>query len=251
MNPELEQQIKDLIQSELRSTGGVVPHHVHNGIDSANVTESSIRFSDNTTGDSTTTQHGFLPKLSGTSTTFLNGAGAFSTPTTTVSLKSYTTASNTNSITITGLNLGTDLQYQVIARYGNGGSAVGVENEQRLKINNDTGSNYSYAYRQYSNSGGGTATDAAVNATTVIKMETNASVDSEGIITLWFGNIGGNNVAINWQLYARDPGATVMNTSTGGGIYLGSANMTQIEIGALGDTSTKQWYVSVYKFSTT
>lgn len=34
---ENEDRIREIIQEELRKTGGVVPHHVHNGIDSPNI----------------------------------------------------------------------------------------------------------------------------------------------------------------------------------------------------------------------
>lgn len=42
------------------------------------VTEADLSFSDVTTGNSTTGQHGLLPKLSGNASEFLNGTGAFS-----------------------------------------------------------------------------------------------------------------------------------------------------------------------------
>ena len=44
------------------------------------VTESDISLSDNTTNNASTTKHGFLKKLSGNSSQFLNGEGNFSTP---------------------------------------------------------------------------------------------------------------------------------------------------------------------------
>lgn len=52
--------------------------HQHTGIDSQKIQEKNIGFSDILNNNSSTEKHGFLPKLSGTSTTFLNGSGAFS-----------------------------------------------------------------------------------------------------------------------------------------------------------------------------
>lgn len=42
--------------------------------------EAGLTLSDNTTNDASTARHGFLPKLSNIATEFLNGQGAFSTP---------------------------------------------------------------------------------------------------------------------------------------------------------------------------
>lgn len=42
--------------------------------------ESSVTFTDITTGNASTSKHGYLPKLDGSSTHYLNGAGAWSTP---------------------------------------------------------------------------------------------------------------------------------------------------------------------------
>jgi hypothetical protein len=44
--------------------------------------ENGLWLSDNTVGDATTTRHGLLPKLTGNSAQYLNGAGGFSTPAT-------------------------------------------------------------------------------------------------------------------------------------------------------------------------
>lgn len=44
------------------------------------IRDSVLYLSDITTGDSSTVRHGLLPKLSGVSTQFLNGAGAWATP---------------------------------------------------------------------------------------------------------------------------------------------------------------------------
>lgn len=44
------------------------------------IDETEMSFTDITTLNSNTTRHGFLPKLSGTSTEFVNGAGAWATP---------------------------------------------------------------------------------------------------------------------------------------------------------------------------
>ena len=46
----------------------------------ASVADTKIAFSDNTTGNATTSAHGFLSKLSGVSTQFLSGAGTWLTP---------------------------------------------------------------------------------------------------------------------------------------------------------------------------
>lgn len=43
-------------------------------------TDANISISDINTNNATTTQHGFLPKLSGSSAQYLNGVGAFATP---------------------------------------------------------------------------------------------------------------------------------------------------------------------------
>lgn len=44
------------------------------------IADSEVTFTDITTNNASTSAHGYLPKLSGSSTQFLNGTGAFSTP---------------------------------------------------------------------------------------------------------------------------------------------------------------------------
>jgi len=44
------------------------------------VNDTDVQFTDNTTGNASTTKHGYLPKLSGAATDFLNGTGVFSVP---------------------------------------------------------------------------------------------------------------------------------------------------------------------------
>jgi len=63
------------------NTNQLLPFHTHNGVDSPiiNISESSLNLSDITTGDSTTSRHGLLPKLSGVVTEFLDGTGDFDT----------------------------------------------------------------------------------------------------------------------------------------------------------------------------
>lgn len=49
------------------------------------ITEVKFSLSDNTTANASTTAHGLLPKLSGASTQYLNGAGGWATPANSVS----------------------------------------------------------------------------------------------------------------------------------------------------------------------
>lgn len=52
---------------------------------SGSLPSTQVTFTDVTTGDATASQHGFLPKLSGSASQFLSGTGTFSTPSVSVS----------------------------------------------------------------------------------------------------------------------------------------------------------------------
>lgn len=50
------------------------------GSNTGDQVDSTLPFTDITTGNSSTSKHGFLPKLNGSATSYLDGTGAFSTP---------------------------------------------------------------------------------------------------------------------------------------------------------------------------
>lgn len=50
------------------------------------INESHLSLSNNTTGNSDVSRHGFLPKLSGSNTQYLDGEGNWTTPTTTITI---------------------------------------------------------------------------------------------------------------------------------------------------------------------
>lgn len=55
-------------------------HNHQNAAGGGTLAEAALALTDITTNNATSSQHGFLPKLSGNSTEFLNGSGTFSTP---------------------------------------------------------------------------------------------------------------------------------------------------------------------------
>lgn len=65
------------------------------------VAESEVTFTDITTNNASTSQHGFLPKLSGTSTQYLDGTGAYSTPSGIVNSYTSQAFSSQTSVTVT------------------------------------------------------------------------------------------------------------------------------------------------------
>lgn len=77
-------------------TAGTIAAEVRFG----GVTENHLSFSDVTSDDATTGQHGLLPKLSGSSTQFLDGTGAWSTP---AGAASYWTRTPGNGVVETSL----------------------------------------------------------------------------------------------------------------------------------------------------
>ncbi len=54
--------------------------HDHVGGDGAAIVEAALTLADNTTNDASSTKHGFVPKLPASSTVYLNGNGAWTTP---------------------------------------------------------------------------------------------------------------------------------------------------------------------------
>lgn len=77
-----EQKILEL-SAELSRLREDFEAHRHTGTDSKSlnldttVDDTDVVFTDNTTNDASTDKHGYLPKLSGTATEFLNGDGNF------------------------------------------------------------------------------------------------------------------------------------------------------------------------------
>lgn len=65
------------------------------------ITETDMAMSDSTTGDATTSVHGFLPKLPNDATKFLNGSGAFAVPSPSIATQ-YVTPTTGSSISATG-----------------------------------------------------------------------------------------------------------------------------------------------------
>ncbi len=89
-----------------RPSSGNVPashaaSHEDGGSDEIEVTETLLSFSDTTTGNAATGQHGLLKKLSGTATEFMNGAGNWAVPYT----SEFTTAYEVDFTSLTAQNL--------------------------------------------------------------------------------------------------------------------------------------------------
>jgi hypothetical protein len=70
-------------------------------LDTADLTDANISFSDITINNATTTKHGFLPKLSGNPAQFLNGEGDYSTIPASSTLAGYTEVSFTSQTSVT------------------------------------------------------------------------------------------------------------------------------------------------------
>ena len=69
--------------------------------------ETTITFTDVVTGNANTTNHGYLPKLTGSTTNFLNANGAWTTPTDTNT--TYTVSDTTSiNLTLTGTDISAD-----------------------------------------------------------------------------------------------------------------------------------------------
>jgi hypothetical protein len=88
------------------------------GTNTGDQTDATLTFSDVTTNNSTTLKHGFLPKLSGNSTQYLDGNGNYSTPTAGVANSySLTTFTSQTSVTVTH-NFGSYPAVQVLDNTG-------------------------------------------------------------------------------------------------------------------------------------
>lgn len=216
---------------------------------SKKVTEDEIILSDVTTNDVSPAQHGFAPKAPNDPHKFLNGANlpAWEVPPYPVSLKA-SGIGTALSMTISGLDLNSDENYLIVARYVNGNSGTSGPYDVRIRINGDTGANYKYIYNGYSNSGGGAANQGFDAAASVIKCNTDVTNnDADGQLIIHLNLNGANRAALNFSLF--ESGATLVKTE-GGAFYSGAANITSIEIGSLGATTMdKAWEVYVYKYS--
>lgn len=170
-----------------------------------------------------------------------------------MSLKTSSTGSTANSITFSSLDLNTDEQYLIIARYVNSAAGTAGAAQMQIKVNADTGGNYSYAYQSYSNTGGGTASNNSTSGGTIFNCNGAVSnQDSDGCIKILVTKNASNKAVFNWEMFDSDAGTTVRQTSAGGGYYNGSANVTSIQIGWMSNTNnTKTWSIYVYKIALT
>lgn len=169
-----------------------------------------------------------------------------------MTLKTSSTGTTAQSITFSSLDLNTDEQYLFVIRYVNGAAQTSGVKSFQIKVNSDTGSNYSYAYQQYSNAGGGTENNVASNAQTIFNCCPDLNGDSDGYMTLYVTKNASNKAFFKWQSIDRDAGSTVVSTTEGGGYYNGSANVTSIQLGFMAASScTKTWSIYVYKLGLT
>jgi hypothetical protein len=93
------------------------------------VTEAMLTLDDNTTWNASTTKHGFLKKLSNTSTEFMNGAGNWATPTggttvvrTNANSTTQFTTSSTSMVSITNLTITPTIATAAGAAFALGGT---------------------------------------------------------------------------------------------------------------------------------
>lgn len=110
-NPELE-ELHDVLITSVADKNALLYDSASSLWKNRLIADADLAFTDITTNNSTISKHGFLPKLSGTATQFLNGEGNYATPAGVAS--SYTKQSFTSqtSITVTH-NFGAEPTIQV------------------------------------------------------------------------------------------------------------------------------------------
>lgn len=167
-----------------------------------------------------------------------------------LTLKTSSTGTTANSITFSSLALNTDEQYLFIIRYANAASGTSGAPQFQIKLNADTGSNYSYAYQSYSNTGWGTSSNNSTSSGTIFNCNGNVSnQDSDWMVTLWITKWASNKANLKWHMFDSDAGTTVRQTSEWGGFYNGSADITSVQVGWMSNTNnTKAWTIYVYKY---
>lgn len=120
------------------------------------VADSAVQFSDITTNDSSTSKHGFLKKLDGTSTHYMDGTGTWSTPAGGSSamnlVESQTLASDTSFVFTTIPDAATYPWLRILVRCR---TADTTDFQARIRFNDDSTSNY--AWQQYNGRGSGTS----------------------------------------------------------------------------------------------
>lgn len=123
---------------DLGSTAQVLRRHIHDGVETENLTESSLKLSDVTTNNASSTKHGFLPKLSGSSTDVLKGDGTFGTITSGLSL--LTRKVLTPDATTLTTDTFTAKHYLYVRISQPGSNSVKLA----IRFNSDGGNNYSW-----------------------------------------------------------------------------------------------------------
>lgn len=108
------------------------------------VADTAVAFTDNATNDSSTTKHGFLKKLDGSSSHFMDGTGAWSTPGGGGTLIQEITAPVGGSANIDFTSIPSTYRHLEIFWTGQGeaGSAPNL----MVRFNNDSGSNYHWGF---------------------------------------------------------------------------------------------------------
>ncbi len=151
-------------------------------IGAGKVTEAMQVLADNTTQDVSTTKHGYAPKAPNDATVFLNGQGAYTSPSASAggALSLINSATPTGTGVVTFSSIPATFKHLLVVASGRStaGSSPGVNIQ--LTFNNDTGANYDYETVQIVNTTVSSNTAAA-----------QASITTMGLIP-WSGATASN-----------------------------------------------------------
>jgi hypothetical protein len=207
--------------------------------------------SDVTTNDASTSKHGFMKKLSGSSTDVFKGDGTFgSAPAPSGlgwALKNYTAVSAT-SVSVSSLDLSTDLKYKIVLTCSGNNSQANLQ----MKINGSSAANYNYATAQvYFNGAGsgsnyGTSGDSAWGLTATAANTYEAEVDLAKLVT---NSV--TQILANWRLGGMgiDANSAYLVGVQGSGVNSAQTNVTSITF-QLGGAPSCDWKVWVYQLKT-
>ena len=240
--------------SKNAATATVTNKTISGATNTLSVREADLSLSDVTTNNSSTTKHGFLPKLSGNSSQFLNGAGAFSIPTGNGDFSSNTNTSVDGEVLVfsgTSGKIGKRATGSGMAKLSSGvlSTALSGTDYQAPITLTTTGTSGAATFSsntlnipQYSASGGG---DASTNTSTSVDGEvtlfsgtagkTLKRATGTGLAKLTSGVLGTATADIDYQSAIT---LTTSGTSGAATLTSGTLNIPQYSAGGGGDAST-------------
>ncbi len=182
--------------------------------------EAGLTLSDNTTNNSSTTKHGFLLKLNNTATTFMNGTGAWSTPSSSSTLIQDTTLSASSSFdksSISGYK-------QLLLIYNIEGSETSGNVNLDVTFNGVTGTSYNFNNRI-----GGVITDVTGSDGIRLTDTLRTTITCHGFMIIDVVDSGAQNIhgCSGHQIIVGNLG---VNGWGGAGAFITSGDITQVTI---------------------